>query len=68
MTDTVDVRTVGWNNPECCYQVAADEGYEDDEGEWHSDPQLRDELYCSIDTVNAKMDYCHRCDKYLVYP
>lgn len=68
MTETVDVRTVGWNNPDCCYQVVADDPYQDDDGHWHSDYKWVEKLYCNLERVNVKTDYCTRCGKNLRYP
>jgi hypothetical protein len=68
MTETIDVHTVGWNNPECCDRRWVDNSYEDDEGHWHSDGDWKDRLLCEIQTIDAKTDYCKRCNKNLRYP
>lgn len=68
MADTVDVRTKGWNNPDCCYRVEIDDSYKDDDGHWHHAVDWEDRLHCEITTINAKTDYCKYCNKNLVYP
>lgn len=68
MTETVDVRTRGWNNPECCYQVWVDDSYEDDDGYWHSSGSWENKLKCECITLDAKHDKCKRCGLILEYP
>lgn len=68
MTETVDVRTVGWNNPDCCYRVMVDDSYEDWDGNKCEDWKWEDRQHCEITTINAKTDYCKYCNKNLRYP
>lgn len=68
MSETVDVRTVGWRNPDCEYRVMVDNGYTDWDGDWHESWEWEDKLRCEHKTINAKHDYCKTCGKTLVYP
>lgn len=68
MSEVVDVRTVGWNNPDCAYRVMVNDPYQDWDGDWHDDYKWEDKLHCEHVTVNAKQDYCKTCGKTLVYP
>jgi hypothetical protein len=67
MSETVDVRTVGWNT-DCEYQVRVDDSYEDDSGQTIPDYKWESRLKCQMVTVNAKLDYCKTCGKNLLYP
>ena len=68
MSKTVDVRTCGWNNPDCVGRQWVDDSYEDDDGHWHASGYWDDKLLCESVAVNAKTDHCKRCGKTLVYP
>lgn len=67
MTETVDVRTVGWNTP-CEYRIEVDDSYYNDDGERVFATDWESRLHCRTETVNAKTDYCRYCNKYLRYP
>ena len=67
MTETVDVRTVGWDTP-CEYRVEVDDSYEDEDGHKIQDYKWESKLHCDIITINAKTDYCKHCNKNLRYP
>lgn len=63
----VDVRTVGWRT-DCEYQEMVDDNYQDDSGAVIEDFKWESRLHCNMTTINAKMDYCTTCGKYLRYP
>lgn len=68
MSETVDVRTCGWNNPDCVGRRWVDDSYEDDDGNLQPSGYWDDKLLCETTMVDAKTDHCKRCNKLLRYP
>ena len=66
-SDVVDVRTVGWRT-DCEYQEMVDDSYQDDSGAVIEDFKWESRLRCQQTPINAKMDYCSTCGRYLQYP
>lgn len=67
MSETVDVRTVGWGTS-CEYTIPVEHMYEDDSGDPRFYTEYESRLRCQMEMVNPKLDKCKTCGKLLRYP